>query len=120
MKNIIICILNTFFIYLCVMRNNVIHDDNPFDFNKLEITKEALELVSDLSKTGLRMYNYIYHFSYRKDGILYFDKKEAKFELNFRESKSIYNGINELLNKGILARRKSNEEFYYNPKYINN
>lgn len=120
MKNIVICIFNTLFSYLCIMRNYNVHDSNPFELEEIEITQEALELVSELSKTGLRLYNYMYQFSLRKNGILYFDKKEAKFQLSFRESKSIYNGINELLNKGIIARRKSNEEFYYNPKYINN
>jgi len=102
------------------MRNYNVYDSYPFIPQEIEITQEALELVSELSKTGLRLYNYMYQCSLRKNGILYFDNKEAKFELSFKENKSIYNGINELLNKGIIARRKSNEEFYYNPKYINN
>ena len=100
------------------MKYNKQHEENPFEDSELIISDEAVEKLSELSKTAFRLYNYINSFSYRNKGIIYFDKDDAKVELEFSQMKSIYNGLNELVAQEILAGRKDSTEFYFNPKYI--
>lgn len=95
------------------------HTDNPFGNLKLEITNNVLNTINNLSKTALKIYCYINVYSYREDGIVYFDIKEAKEICGFKGNKSIYNALSELINSDILAGRKNANEYYFNPKYIN-
>jgi len=94
------------------------HDNNPFDEDVLNVPFEYVRVISELSKTASKVLLYIIETSYKEDGIIYFDMKNAKFELEFKENKSIYNGLSELVNVDILAGRKDSSEFYYNPIYI--
>ena len=100
------------------MKNHKIHEENPFERIECEISVGVLNKISELSKTSLRIYKYINEYAHRQDGFIFIDKKELKFELEFRENKSIYNGLSELLSKDILAADTEKDRFYYNPKYI--
>jgi hypothetical protein len=112
------------------MRNHKIHTETPFtfldeNFNdvefekiQLEVTINSLDKISTLSKTAIKLYKHLRMDAFREDKILYFDIKEAKEYCEFKQDKSIYNALKELVKAGILAGRKNPSEFYYNPKYI--
>lgn len=102
------------------MKNHKKHSSNPFEYCKSGINCEVLDVISELSKTAMRIYVYLYKHSFKQDGIVYLDRKEIKFELGFRENKSIYNGLSELLHKEIIASCTEKDEYYYNNKFINN
>jgi hypothetical protein len=102
------------------MRNKKKHTNNPFDDIKLEVTFEALLLISELSKTAMKVFVYIAGESYKENGIVYLDRKELKNFYGFKEDKSIYNGLVELIHRDILASTEQCNEFYYNPMFIDN
>lgn len=101
------------------MKNHKVNNENPFDKEiECEISLDILSVISELSKTSLRMYVYLAKYSYKRDGVVFIDKKELKFELGFKENKSIYNGLSELLNRDILAASNDKDVYFYNPQYI--
>ena len=97
------------------MRNNKKHEINPFDNVDCEVSTDVLDV---LSKTALKVFCYIADVSFREKDILYLDKKELKHFFRFKENKSIYNGLNELIKHDIIACTKVIDEFYYNKKFI--
>jgi hypothetical protein len=102
------------------MRNHKEHEISPFNSeDDLAITLEDAEILSKLSKTAFKLFLFIKENSFREDGTIFFDKPEAKRICGFKQDKSVYNGLNELVDLEILAGMKDSKEFYYNPKYIN-
>jgi hypothetical protein len=102
------------------MRYHKEHNTNPFDKSEVLIPIGIFNKISELSKTSLKVYKYIRTRAFKEDGILYFDIKDAKDYCGFKENKSIYNAMSELINSDILAGRKDANEYYFNPKYIKN
>jgi len=95
------------------------YNDNPFVWTELRVAFEVLFTLIDLSSTSLKLYLYIRGQSYKDDGIVYVDKAEAKRMCDFKQDKSFYNGITELVEAKLLARTRESFEYYYNPKFIN-
>lgn len=102
------------------MRNHKIHTESPFLDGGLILDIDTLRLVASLSKTAFKLFIYIKEASYREGGVIYFDKYEAKSYCGFKQDKSIYNALNELVNIYVLAGKKEPNEFFYNPIYIKN
>lgn len=100
------------------MRNNKKHEINPFEEVDCEVSTDVLSVLCELSKTALKVFCYIANVSYCENDILYLDKKELKEFFRFKENKSIYNGLNELIKHDIIACTKVMDEFYYNKKFI--
>ena len=112
------------------MKNHKEHTETPFEpldenFNviefkdiQLEVNSDSLEVISKLSKTAMKLYKYIRVDGFREDKFILIDINEAKSHCEFKQNKSVYNALSELINVEILAGRKSSSEFYYNPKYI--
>ena len=94
------------------------YDDSPFKDRELEISFSMLFSLIGLSSTSLKLYLYIRGMSFRDNGIIYVDKKEAKQQCGFKQDKSFYNGITELVDSKILARTRTSFEYHYNPKFI--
>ena len=44
----------------------------------------------------------------------------AKGVCGFKQNKSVYNALNELVSLGIIAGMDDPNEFYYNPEFIGN
>jgi len=101
------------------MKYHLEHTENPYISAELEITFDALDKITELSKTASKVYKYIRGRSYKEDGIVYFDIEDAMNHCDFKGEKSIYNALSELINSDILAGRKSSHEYYFNPKFIN-
>jgi len=102
-----------------LMRNHKIHTNTPFS-GGLEVTIDNARVITGLSKTASRLYMFIRESSVRNNGIIIFNFKAAKSTCGFKQDKSVYNALSELINKDILAGREESDEFYYNPKFINN
>jgi hypothetical protein len=103
------------------MRYHKKHIVSPYsDLDKLELSIDGLKIVSELSKTALKLYVFIREESIKVDKIVYFDRKKAKYSCEFKQDKSVYNALSELINVDILAGRSEYDEFYYNPKFITN
>ena len=101
------------------MRNKKEHTKNPFDDSELKVSYDCFIRISKLSKTSIKVFMYIREDCFKRDGVLYFDKKAAKESCEFKEYKSIYNALSQLIDLGILAGKQNSDEFYYNPKFIN-
>jgi len=101
------------------MRNHKQHVDNPFKNNGLMVGIEEAHKIGELSKTAVKLYLHIREYSFRTKGYLLFDFSMAKELCGFKQNKSVYNALNELVDANILAGMKDSCEFYYNPKFIN-
>jgi hypothetical protein len=103
------------------MRLHRQYKENPFKKEvELKLKMEETRKISELSKTAMRVYLFIREYSFRTKGCILFDISMAKDICGFRQNKSIYNALNELVSADILAGTKDSVEFYYNPKFINN
>lgn len=101
------------------MRNHIKYSENPYKYADLMLGIDETKVLSELSKTSLRLYLYIRERSVRVKDVLYFEIKESKKYCNFKQDKSVYNALSELINNNILAGREKHDEFYFNPKFIN-
>ena len=101
------------------MRYHKKHDENPYKESDLMLGINETKVLFELSKTSIRLYLYIRERSVRVKDILYFEIKESKKYCNFKQDKSVYNALSELINNNILAGREKHDEFYFNYKFIN-
>lgn len=76
--------------------------------------------ISKLSKTAMKLYLFIREYSFRTEGCIVFDFAMAKGLCEFKQNKSVYNALNELVEQDILASSKDSIEFFYNPRFIAN
>jgi len=95
------------------------HTENPFEQGGLKLQMKETNTISELSKTAMKLYLFIREYSFRTKGYIVIDFDMAKGLCGFKQSKSIYNALNELVRHDILAASKDSLEFYYNPKFIN-
>lgn len=101
------------------MRNYKEHNANPYKANaNVEISMEVLINIADLNKTGLRLYSWIRENVYRDEERVYIDVMECYKGLRFKERKSVYEGLNDMLKVGIIAKTTIKGEFYYSNKYF--
>jgi len=79
--------------------------------------KEAVS-IGELSKTAIRLYLFIREYAFRTNGHVVIDFDLAKQLCGYKQNKSVYNALNELISNNILAKSQDSIEFYYNPKFI--
>jgi regulatory protein YycI of two-component signal transduction system YycFG len=97
------------------------HKETPFKAHVgLKVSMDETYKISELSKTAMRLYLFIREYSFRTDGKVVFDFAVAKALCNFKQDKSVYNALNELIRKDIIACSEDSIEYYYNPRYIGN
>jgi hypothetical protein len=77
-------------------RGKLNKNGNPFEECDREITVEVMNTISGLSKTGIKMLEYM------------IDMKE----------KSFFNGIKDLVNNNIIATSDISFEYYFNHAYF--
>jgi len=103
------------------MRLHKHYKENPFkDEVGLRLGMEETITISELSKTAMKLYLFIREYSFRTKGYIVFDFAMAKGLCGFKQNKSVYNALNELIDKEIIADSKDSLEYYYNPRFINN
>ena len=95
--------------------------ENPFKHNAVDesinkiftqINKVHISKVFGLSRTGLKLLFYFTNNYTVNDHVFYFNLKDSKAFLGFRNKRSIYNALIELLGEQIIARTDK-ENFYY-------
>jgi len=102
------------------MRLKKQYETNPFKDGELKMGIEETYIIGELSKTAMKLYLFIREYSFRmKGGSIIFDISTAKNVCSFKQNKSVYNALNELINSNIIAGTKDSDTFYYNPKFIN-
>ncbi len=95
------------------------HEVNPYDsISDNSIPVDTMEIINKLSKTGIKILNYISRYSVRVDDILFVDRKKVMHECGFKMPKSISNGIADLIKNDILSKTMAESEYYFNPKFI--
>ncbi|PMD83725.1 RepA protein [Siphonobacter sp. BAB-5405] len=73
------------------------------------------EAFWDLSKTAIRVFSYIVNNLIPNKDIVYIDIQEALEHTGYKEEKSIYKGLAELVKADILARSTSHIRYFINP-----
>jgi len=96
------------------------HKVNPFKEDELKLEMEATRAIGELSKTAIKLYLFVREYSFRTKGYVILDFSMAKSVCGFKQNKSVYNALNELIEQDILAKTEDSVEFYYNPKFIAN
>lgn len=76
----------------------------------------SLRVLRMLSRAGVAVFSYMCE-RIRYDGTVPIDVRECVKELGYGNSKSVYNGIQELLGLDVI-RRKSQGEYYVNPNVV--
>ena len=95
------------------------HSKNIFEDCVLAIGMDEAIAIGELSKTAIRLYLFLREHAFRTKGHLIVDFELAKQLCQYKQNKSVYNALNELVSNNILAKSKDSIEFYYNPKFIN-
>jgi len=90
---------------------------NTFNECDREISVKAMRTISELSKTGIKVLDYIMSYSPTDGGKVYVDKKRIMFECDMGE-KSFFNGIKNLVDNNIIAISDVSFEYYFNHAYL--
>lgn len=91
--------------------------DNPFSECDREITTGVMETISDLTKTGIRVLEYMMSSCPTDKGKIYVDKKAIMFDCDLKD-KSFFNGIKDLVDNKIIATSDVSFEYYFNHAYF--
>lgn len=91
--------------------------DNPFEECDREITSEVMNTISDLTKTGIKVLEYMMSSCATDNGKIYVDKKTVMFECELKD-KSFFNGIKDLIDNKIIATSDVSFEYYFNHAYF--
>lgn len=100
------------------VRTNKQHINNPYNDREILINDEALEVLGSLSPTGLKIYIYIRENCFCDNEIIFIFIDEVHNGTGYRERKSIYNGINELLSLDMISKTKEKGAYYYNKGFF--
>ncbi|MHA1347422.1 MAG: hypothetical protein ACTSO3_13565 [Candidatus Heimdallarchaeaceae archaeon] len=92
-------------------------DGNPFKECDREITVEVMSTISGLSKTGIKVLEYMMSYSPKDADKIYVEKKTVMFECDMKE-KSFFNGIKDLVSNNIIAISDISFEYYFNHAYF--
>lgn len=115
------CIKSTeklFYLYICPVRLHNKHKESPFDKGELKVNIDETYTLSELSKTAMKLYLFVREYAFRTEGRIIFDFNMAKGLCGFKQDKSVYNALNELIAKDIVAASEDSLKYYYNPKFI--
>lgn len=92
---------------------------NPFKVQQREISAEVMKTISELSKTGVKMLNYMMSENCPKDeSRIFIDQEDAMFQCDLKSNKSYFNGINDLVKNKIIATSDKHFEYYFNHAYF--
>lgn len=69
----------------------------------------------ELSKTAIRVFGYIINNLVPNKDIVYIDLQEVLKYTKYKEEKSVYKGIAELVNAEIIARSTNHVKYFINP-----
>lgn len=88
--------------------------------NYVKVYKHSVDLVRGLSASGVKLFVYIaFNLGVHKD-VIYLDVDIVSEWCGCKKS-AYYNGLSELTEKGVIARRgDSNIEYFVNPNFIFN
>jgi len=100
------------------VRTNKQHIDNPYKDSNLLIDDDALDVLKELSPTGLKIYIHIRENCFCDNEFIFIFIDEIHSAIGYKEIKSVYNGLNELLKLDILSRTKEKGAFYYNKGFF--
>lgn len=81
-------------------------------FTKLFLAQ--FEAFFDLTQAGIRVFGYVMTCLRPKQDVIWFDRDDCMKYTNYSIT-SIYRGLTELINAGIIARSKSDTLYYINP-----
>jgi len=98
-------------------RGRLNKNGNPFEECDREITVEVMNTISGLSKTGVKMLEYMMSYSPKDANKIYIEKKAFMFDCDMKE-KSFFNGIKDLVNNNIIATSDISFEYYFNHAYF--
>lgn len=101
--------------YTSFIRQIVVDDDK---FTK--VYAQNLQAFFDLSKTGMRVLAYVFTCLKVSNDKIYFDIDDAMKFTGYKNHRSVYNGLAELLKAEIIARGKKENLYYINPMIIFN
>lgn len=79
-------------------------------------TKELIILICKLNKTGLLLLEYIARNGYVYKGKLLITPKEFMETTELRSKKSFYNGLDDLIEWGVIAKSEDLGFYYFNKK----
>lgn len=95
------------------VKKKIVDEDQ---FTKLYLSQ--FQAFFDLTQVGLKVFGYIMTCMKASSDMIYFDKEACKTYTQYKSSVSIYKGIAELLNGGIIARGWSDSIFFLNPLIV--
>jgi len=87
-------------------------------FTKIYLS--SIGALTNLSKTGMRVLKYVIEALKPNQDFIIFDLDTARESSGYKSQRSIFNGIAELLEAGIIARSKNHLIYYINPTIIFN
>lgn len=87
-------------------------------FAKLYISQ--LAALWGLTKTSLKVLSYILHSLRPNEDGVYFNFEECMSFCEYKDLRSVYDGILGLINADIIARTKRNYFYYINPRIVFN
>lgn len=85
-------------------------------FTKLYLTQ--FQVFFDLTTAGIRVFGYVMTCMKPKNDMIYFDRDECMEYTKYKSVESVYRGLTELLNAGIIARGKNDNVYFINPLII--
>lgn len=85
-------------------------------FTKLYLTQ--FQAFFDLTTAGIRVFGYVMTCMKPKNDMIYFDRDECMEYTKYKSVESVYRGLTELLNAGIIARGKNDNVYFINPLII--
>lgn len=100
------------------MRTNKQHINNPYSNKEILIDDNALGVLESLSPTGLKLYIYIRENCFCDNEIVFIFIDEIHSGIGYKERKSIYNGINELLKLDMISKTKEKGAYFYNKGFF--
>ena len=86
----------------------------------IKVFKDSLKTILALSTTAQKVLWYIIDNVPKEKPFVYLDYKECMDNVGFKTRKSVYDGVIELLEKGILTRSSNSKKYWVNPLVIFN
>lgn len=90
----------------------------------LELFCNAIKKELDMTGGGVKTFRYLYSKVQASDGLnaanlsLYVDKADCMKEADYTSIQSVFNGVNELIDKGIIAKSGKMNVYFINPNFF--
>lgn len=82
----------------------------------IKVYKGAIFALFDVSKKAQLVFAYFMTAMKMNDHEVYFDAKECMEKTGYRSTRSVWEGLGELLKKGFIARSQKTHIYYINPE----